>query len=90
MGEVVFQQILFLIGKGYRVDFSKAGEFQPAQVLRIVLSKGEHHHMECVDISIGKDTKHHRDVTVDYLISRALSRAEYELEYYIKKENNEE
>lgn len=84
---IVFNQILHLVGKGYTVKLNKAETFKPAQVLRIELSKGEHHHVELVDISI--KTIAARKVTTDYVISRALTKAEWELDYYIEKEINE-
>ena len=88
MGDnIVFNQILFLVGKGYTVNLSKASEFDIPAVLRIELSKGEHHHVELVDISI--KTIAARKVTTDYVISRALTKAEWELDYYIEKEINE-
>lgn len=89
MNHICFSQILHLVGKGYSVNFSKAEEFKPSQVLRIIMSKGEHHHMEIVDISHEKMKI--CNLSVDYLISRALTRSEWELDNYIEqqKENEE-
>ena len=81
---IVFNQILFLVGCGYTVKLSRAEEFRPSAVLRLELSKGDHHHVEMVDISVRRDKKHHMDVSTDYLISRALTKAEWELNDYIE------
>ena len=86
MENIVFNQILHLVGKGYSVNFSKAEEFRPAQMLRIIMSKGDHHHMELVDMT--HSTAIHRNISADYLISRALTRSEWELDEYIEQENN--
>jgi hypothetical protein len=87
MGEgIVFNQILHLVGKGYTLKLEKASEFDIPRVLRIELSKGEHHHVELIDISV--KTMAVSKVSTDYLISRALSKAEWELDYYIEQEIN--
>lgn len=83
---IVFNQILHLVGKGYTVNLSKVNESYSPAILRIDLSKDEHHHVELVDISI--KTIAARNVTTDYVISSALSKAEWELDYYIEKEIN--
>lgn len=84
---IAFNQILDLVGKGYTVNLSKANESCSPALLRIELSKGEHHHVELVDISI--KTIAARKVTTDYVISRALIKAEWELDYYIESEARE-
>lgn len=87
MNHICFSQILHLVGKGYSVNFSKAENSKPA-MLRIIMSKGEHHHMELVDIS--HETLKRLNLSVDYIISRALSRSEWELDNYIEEANNNE
>ena len=90
MDHICFSQILHLVGKGYSVHFSKANEPKPRKSLRIIMSKGDHHHMELVDMSY--ESRKQSNISVDYLISRALSRAEWELDNYIEqeRENNNE
>jgi hypothetical protein len=90
MGIVVFNQILHLVGKGYEVNFNKANMFPERQVLRIELCSGPHHHVEFVDMQDASQLKVYDSAqeNTEYAISRALSRAEYELVYYIEKENN--
>ena len=88
MENIVFNQILHLVGKGYSVNFSKAEEFRPTQMLRIIMSKGDHHHMEMVDMTYEK--RNQPNLSVNYLISRALTRSEWELDNYIEQENNNE
>ena len=88
MGDnIVFNQILFLVGCGYTVKLSRAEEFRPSAVLRLELSKGDHHHVEMVDISVDR-AKATANVSTDYLISRALSKAEWELNDYMEMERN--
>ena len=84
MDHICFSQILHLVGKGYSVNFSKAEEFRPKQMLRIIMSKGEHHHMEIVDMTY--ETRKQSNLSVDYLISRALTRCEWELDNYIEQQ----
>ena len=88
MGDnIVFNQILFLVGCGYTVKLSRAEEFRPSAVLRLELSKGDCHHVEMVDISVDR-TKATGNVSTDYLISRALSKAEWELNDFMEMERN--
>ena len=88
MEHICFSQILHLVSKGYSVNFSKAEEFRPQQMLRIIMSKGEHHHMELVDMSY--ETRKQSNLSVDYLISRALTRSEWELDNYIEQQMENE
>jgi hypothetical protein len=90
MGNVVFQQILHLVGKGYEVNLNKANTFPGRQVLRIELRSGPHHQVQFVDMKDAAQLKVYdsAQANAEYAISRALTKAEYELEYYIEKENN--
>ncbi len=92
MGNVVFQQILHLVGKGYTVDLSKANINPGRQTLRIELCKPPHRHVEFVDMKDAAQLKVYESAqeNVEYAISHALSIAENELDYYIEKEINEE
>ena len=83
MNNIVFNQILHLVGMGYTVNLSKDTERLPSQVLKIELSKGEFSHVETVDMATGKTLaiKNIAGVTVDYTIYKALLKAEDELEY---------
>ena len=90
MGNVVFQQILHLVGKGYEVNLNKANTLTARQVLRIELCSGPYHQVQFVDMKDASQLKAYGTAqeNVEYAISRALTKAEYELEYYIEKENN--
>jgi hypothetical protein len=92
MGNVVFQQILHLVGKGYEVNLNKANTFPGRQVLRIELCGGPHHHVEFVDMQDAIQLKVYNSAqeNTEYAISRALAKAEHELVYYIEKEINED
>lgn len=82
MGGIVFNQILHLVGCGYTVELSKSDTHDSSRVLRIELRDGEYRHAEFVDMTGQANT--------EYFISRALSRARDELDYYIKNmEENE-
>ena len=88
MEHICFNQVLHLVGKGYSVNFSKADDPSGKQILRIIMSKGDHHHMELVDISYEKLRQ--RNTSVDFLISKALALSEWELDNYIEQENDKE
>lgn len=90
MGGIVFNQILHLVSKGYEVKLSKDKTFPGRQMLRIELSSGPHHHAQIVDMKDAAQLKVYNsaEANVEYAISRHLSVAEYELEYYIEKEIN--
>ena len=88
MDHICFNQLLYLIGKGYSVNFSKADYLSDKQIIRIIVTKGDHHHMELIDIS--HENLGQRNTSVDFLISRALTLSEWELDNYIEQENNKE
>jgi hypothetical protein len=90
MGNVVFQQILHLVGKGYKVNFNKASMFPGRQTLRIELRSGPHYQVQFVDMKDAAQLKAYGTAqeNVEYAISRALTKAKYDLEYFIEKEIN--
>jgi hypothetical protein len=83
MGDI-FEMVIHLNSKGYEVRFSKAYEYVPSQVLRIELRKDDKHHVQFVDISIKRSECMANKV--EYLILRALQKAEWEFEYDFGKE----
>lgn len=87
MGGVVFNQILHLVACGYTVNFSRADEYGNGnKTLRIELRDGEYRHVEFVDMSVAALSNMYdsAQANTEYFISRALTRARDELDYYIK------
>jgi hypothetical protein len=77
MMDQIFETVLRLSNKGYKVSFSKESMFADTQGLRIELCKDIRHHVECVDIS-GRG--------LEQRIYEALLQAEWEFERYFEKE----
>lgn len=84
MGVQTLDMMLWLVGLGYTVKFSKAEDFRPATVLKIELSKGDNHRVEIVDISNRMLNLAH--VTVDDIIAKGLRKAEFEFRHDFEKE----
>ena len=84
MEQDILAQILQLTSAGYTVSLSQAEHFRPANVLRIELSKEDMHRVELVDISI--QTSKALAMKVPYLVSRALSKADFNFRYDFERE----